>query len=178
MSSNNSTSSLQALAGQLHSTFVANHWAHAEQLSGGNYRTIHKPLGITRIESLLLNGESCLTYQLSSGGLRWVCFDADIRSEILTREDYPAIKNKAQSEVIKIASLLCAHLTEKKVPYLLEFSGNRGAHVWVLWSEFVEQRCGFALQQKILEGSQALHARKKHAKKTCQAVFKIDKVEV
>lgn len=137
---------------------MANLWAHAEQLADGSYNTIYKPLGTARIESLLLNGESCLTYQLSSGALRWVCFDVDIKREILTRENYAAVKDEAQIEVIKVISLLCAYLEENKLPYLLEFSGNRGAHVWVLWKEFVDQRYGYVLQQKLLEGSRALAA--------------------
>lgn len=83
MSSNETNSDLRNLASQLHKTFVANHWAHAEQLADGKYSTVYRPLGITRIESLLVNEESCLTYQLSSGGLRWVCFDVDIKRETL-----------------------------------------------------------------------------------------------
>ncbi len=137
---------------------MANLWAHAEQLTDGSYNTIYKPLGTARIESLLLNGESCLTYQLSSGALRWVCFDVDIKREILTREDYATVKDEAQMEVIKVISLLCVYLEENKLPYLLEFSGNRGAHVWVLWKELVDQRYGYVLQQKLLEGSRALTA--------------------
>jgi hypothetical protein len=156
MSSNDTNPTLRDLASQLHNTFVANHWAHAEQLSDGSYNTVHKPLSIARIHALLLNGESCLTYQLSSGALRWICFDVDIKREVLTREDYATVKGDAQMEVVQVASLLCAHLTEYKVPHLLEFSGNRGAHVWVIWKEFVDQSYGYALQQKLLEVSQAL----------------------
>lgn len=158
MSSNESAQNLRELASQIHFTFVANHWAHAEQYDDGSYRTVYKPLGASRIYSLLERGESCLTYQLSSGALKWVCFDVDIKREILQREDYPSIKAEAQTEIIKVVSLLCDYLKEKTIPYLLEFSGNRGAHVWVIWREFVEQRYGYALQQRVLEGSQALAA--------------------
>ena len=158
MSPDVSAQDLRELASQLHSTFVANHWAHAEQCDDGSYRTVYKPLGVSRIYSLLDRGESCLTYQMSSGALKWACFDVDIKREILQREDYPSIKAEAQTEIIKVVSLLCDYLKEKAIRYLLEFSGNRGAHVWVIWNEFVEQRYGYALQQKVLEGSQALAA--------------------
>lgn len=158
MNSNNTNPALQDLARKLHETFVANHWAHAEQLADGSYNTLYKPLGIARIQSLLLNGESCLTYQLTSGALRWVCFDVDIKRETLIREDYTTVKNEAQKEVIEVVSLLCTYLAAVKLPYLLEFSGNRGAHVWVVWKGFVDQRYGYALQQKLLESSQALNA--------------------
>jgi hypothetical protein len=137
---------------------VANHWAHAEQDDDGSYRTVDKPLGESRIYSMLEKGESCLTYQLSSGALKWVCFDVDIKREILKSEDYPTIKSEAQTEIIKIVSLLCDFLKQKAIPYLLEFSGNRGAHVWVIWKELVKEKYGYALQQKVLEGSQALTA--------------------
>ena len=158
MSSTKSTQDLRKLASQLHSTFVANHWAHAEQDDDGSYRTVDKPLGEFRIYSMLEKGESCLTYQLSSGALKWVCFDVDIKREILKSEDYPTIKSEAQTEIIKIVSLLCDFLKQKAIPYLLEFSGNRGAHVWVIWKELVKEKYGYALQRKVLEGSQALTA--------------------
>jgi hypothetical protein len=137
---------------------VANQWAHAEQNDDGSYRTVYNPLGESRIYSLLEKGESCLTYQLSSGALKWVCFDVDIKREILQNEDYATIKPDAQTEIIKIVSLLCDFLNQKAIPYLLEFSGNRGAHVWVIWKEFVKASYGYALQQKVLEGSHALMA--------------------
>ena len=149
---------MRTLAGQLHSIFTANHWAHAEQLADGNYKTVYAPLGISRIQSLLEEGDSCLTYQLSSGGLRWICFDVDIKSETLKREDYADVEKEAQQEVIDVVTLLVDFLNEKKLSYLLEYSGNRGAHVWVLWKEVVNQRSGYALLQYILEGSQALIA--------------------
>lgn len=158
MSTNDISPDLRELASQLHNTFVANHWAHAEQLADGSYQTVYKPLGTSRIQSLLVKGESCLTYQLSSGALRWVCFDVDIKREILVGEDYESVKDEAHMEVIKVVSLLCTHLARKTIPYLLEYSGNRGAHVWVIWKEFVDQRYGYALQQKLLEDSQALNS--------------------
>ncbi|MFT5632575.1 MAG: hypothetical protein ACI9SQ_000281 [Rubritalea sp.] len=156
MSSNGTNSSLRDLAGHLHRSFVANLWAHAEQLPDGDYCTLYKPLDKAKIETLLINGDSCLTYQLASGGLRWVCFDVDIKSEILFQKDYVRVEKEAQMEVVKVVSLLSSYLTRNRIPYLLEFSGNRGAHVWVLWKEFVDQRSGYALIQKILEGSEAL----------------------
>jgi hypothetical protein len=105
---------------------------------------------------MLEKGESCLTYQLSSGALKWACFDVDIKREILQHEDYPSIKAEAQTEIIKVVSMLCDYLKQKQIPYLIEFSGNRGAHMWVIWSEFVKEGHGYALQQRVLEGSQAL----------------------
>ena len=147
---------LEDLARLLHQTFVANHWAHAEQLADGKYSTVYRPLDPKRIHSLLKNGESCLTYQLSSGALRWVCFDVDIKREVLAKENYQALKNDAQSEIVNVSSLLCAYLFKHNIPYLIEYSGNRGAHVWVVWSEFVDQSYGFSLQQKILDDCQPL----------------------
>jgi len=158
MSSNDPSQDLRELASLLHSKFVANHWAHAEQCDDGSYRTVYKPLGESRIYSMLERGESCLTYQLSSGSLKWVCFDVDIKREILQREDYADIKAEAQTEIIKVVSSLCDYLKEKAISYMLEFSGNRGAHVWVIWRAFVKESYGYALQQRVLEGSQALTA--------------------
>lgn len=156
MSPTSANTDLGDLARHLHQTFVANHWAHAEQLADGKYNTVYKPLSVARIELLLQNGESCLTYQLSSGALRWVCFDVDIKRDVLERGNYKTIRPEAESEIIKVSSLLCAYLDERKIPSLFEFSGNRGAHVWILWKDFVDQSCGFALQQKILDDCRPL----------------------
>ncbi len=151
MKLNEVNADLVELANHLYQNFVVNHWAHAEQLTSGKYNTVYKPLNQQKIYSVLSSGESCSTYQLSSGRIRWVCFDIDIKREVIAGQNYDKLKLDAESEVVKITSILCKFLDEKAVPYFLEHSGNRGAHLWILWEEYVDQSFGYALQQKILD---------------------------
>lgn len=156
MKQRESSHTLLNLAIEIQRAFVVNNWAYAEQISNGKYNTVYEPLNVPKIESMLAKEGSCLSYQLSAGRLKWICFDIDIRKEVLSKLDYHEIREAAQTEIKTVASRICSYLEGKRVPYLIEFSGNRGVHIWLRWNELVEMRSGYALQQIILNETQPL----------------------
>ncbi|MDZ4752132.1 MAG: reverse transcriptase domain-containing protein [Flavobacteriales bacterium] len=156
MKQSESSQILLNLAIEIQRAFVVNNWAYAEQISNGKYNTVYEPLNVPKIASMLAKEGSCLSYQLSAGRLKWICFDIDIRKEILSRLDYHEIREAAQTEIKTVASRICLYLESKRVPYLIEFSGNRGVHIWLRWNELVELRSGYALQQIIFDETQPL----------------------
>ena len=60
-------------------------------------------------------------------------------------------KDKAKEELKRCTAEFCFGLESIQIPYLLEFSGNRGFHIWVTFKGSVEYRAGFEFQQAILE---------------------------
>lgn len=147
---------LEAIAEQLFRVFVGNPKAYAEQLQDGNYKTVYKPLHKERILRMLKDGGSLLTYQMAHHRLRWVCFDLDIKKDVLSRDDFRLLEQAAQAEIFSTARKIVAILENRRIQYLFEFSGNRGVHIWILWEGWVQRNFGFSVQQRVLDESDAL----------------------
>lgn len=56
----------------------------------------------------------------------------------------------AQTELERTVRCFCESLQERGIPYLLEFSGNRGFHVWITFSEKINYRVGYEIQQELI----------------------------
>ncbi|TOF43677.1 hypothetical protein, partial [Vibrio parahaemolyticus] len=99
---------------------------YAFQRTNGAYATVYQNLTPAVIKKMLLEQESLLTYQEYQGYMRWVCLDFDIKKGF--DPDLPSNQESLISEVGKAVEKLNSY----SIPYLIECSGNRGLHLWVI----------------------------------------------
>ncbi|MEC2496839.1 hypothetical protein P9W82_25650, partial [Bacillus cereus] len=128
----------KSLATELYENFVINKKYFAEQLSNGKYSTKNNIFDPLRINDMLINQKSYLTYQQVKTRLKWICLDFDIDKKILEK-DFPKDQQKYIDILINEVREICKFLDSYKIDYLTEFSGNRGIHVWVIFTEPVEK---------------------------------------
>ncbi|MEQ3586670.1 TOTE conflict system archaeo-eukaryotic primase domain-containing protein [Bacillus thuringiensis] len=140
----------KSLATELYENFVINKKYFAEQLSNGKYSTKNNIFDPLRINDMLINQKSYLTYQQVKTRLKWICLDFDIDKKILEK-DFPKDQQKYIDILINEVREICKFLDSYKIDYLTEFSGNRGIHVWVIFTEPVEKSHAFQFVQRLVE---------------------------
>ena len=128
--------------------FISTDQSHyVEQQNDGSY---HKKFGLANadlINSVLSENGSIAIYQKNIDlTIKWICFDFDIKKKHLDTD----LRNSAEIELEKTVRFFCAELDILNIPYLLEFSGNRGFHVWITFNENLGYRTGYDIQQSIL----------------------------
>lgn len=141
---------VEALAIQIYEIFVANNRRYAVQLDDGNYNTVYKPLRPVTIKKMLEMGESYLTYQESAGYVKWICLDFDIAKHALEQGGVDPYAPELHESVSKAVNFLKKY----EIPFLLEFSGNRGFHIWIIFKAFIAKAVAFAIVDKIEKASQ------------------------
>lgn len=136
------------LAELLNKYFSTDQIYHAEQMPDGTYRKSYGTVSIGLLKSLLINSGSVAVYQKNNDmSVKWICFDFDILKKNLNSVN----EQCARVELKRAVEYFCRGLTEIEVPYLLEFSGNRGFHIWITFDEVINYRNAYELQQAILE---------------------------
>lgn len=121
---------------KLYDYFVGNRNAYAEQTAKG-YNTIYKSINSTVIQRMLKDKNSLLTYQFRNEEVKWICFDFDIKKEICQSEEFEKDNNKFFILLFETVNKFCTYLKGIKIDFLLEFSGNRGFHIWIIFDDFV-----------------------------------------
>ena len=74
-------------------------------------------------------------------------FDFDILKSCIDSN----LAHEGEKELKKTVNIFCHTLEQHDIPYLLEYSGNRGFHVWITFEEAVNYRTGFDIQQAIIQ---------------------------
>lgn len=136
---------LYRLARKLFNLFVANQNVIAMQMPDGNYIPQIINYDFTLFQQMLVKKSSLAVYQQKSfsSQIKWVCFDFDI---LKNQEEKGSIEELANLMV----NPLCKVLDTLNINYLVEFSGRRGIHVWIIFDSFFEKQLGYDLMDKIL----------------------------
>jgi len=140
---------------KLFDTFYVDDYKYGKQLPDGSYRLIKQRITSVTIEDMLKESKSLLTYQelhtLNDANIKWVCIDLDISKQEINLN---AVNKENLKLVKKSADEICSFLKSIEVPYLLEFSGRRGFHIWVTFEELLSKEDGYYLVQYILSNTQ------------------------
>nr|WP_321227674.1 reverse transcriptase domain-containing protein [uncultured Psychroserpens sp.] len=140
---------------KLFDTFYVDDYKYGKQLPDGSYRLIKQRITSVTIEDMLKESKSLLTYQelhtLNDANIKWVCIDLDISKQEI---DLNAVNEENLKLVKKSADEICSFLKSIEVPYLLEFSGRRGFHIWIIFEELLSKEDGYYLVQYILSNTQ------------------------
>ena len=142
----------EELINKLFVYFVGNENVYAEQTSGG-YKTIYKPITRETLKRMISERQSFLSYQFIGESVKWICFDFDIKKEIYESSNYESKRNKYHNNLLEIIKSFCARLKTLGIKYLVEFSGNRGFHVWIAFNKPFKGHAARSILGKIKEES-------------------------
>ncbi len=134
----------------LYKKFANDQNSYAIQQNDGTYRRYISNITTYLIKSILLSKGSVALYQKNTDQtVNWICYDFDILKKNLSGESYDNAKNELERQVIFFVD----YLRKIDIPFLLEFSGNRGYHVWIFFSEKVEYSIAYSILESILNKS-------------------------
>lgn len=145
---------MNVLANKLFDFFVINQRYFAVQKSGF-YHAKNQYINVKTIENMLENKSSFLCYQEDYNYIKWICFDFDINKDIVdNKELFNQQKGELYQELTESISKLLDFLDTKEINYLVEFSGNRGIHIWILFDDRITRQDGYIIFQSILDQAQ------------------------
>lgn len=130
---------LEKISKLLFNTFITNDTAIAVQTNTG-YKTIKTDVTPEIIEYMLRSRSSVAAYQQATykNTLRWICFDFDCVSE-----------EKVQLLFDTVVRPFAANLSAVRIPFIAEFSGRRGFHIWIILDRMISKSDGFSLLSSI-----------------------------
>lgn len=134
----------QKLSNKLFEVFYVDDKKFGRQQKDGSYKLVKEKISPVTIQDMLLNEKSLLTYQelhiVGNALIKWICIDLDIEKKDIE-------KNEVNYENLKFvkeaADQVCAFLESIGLSYLLEFSGRRGFHIWVVFDRLITKENGF-----------------------------------
>lgn len=134
-----SMQNLKKISNLLFNTFITNDTAIAVQTESG-YKTVETDVTPETIEYMLRSQASIAAYQQITykNTLRWICFDFDCTSEEQIHDLFATIVRP-----------FITNLSAISIPYIVEFSGRRGFHVWIILDRMISKRDGFGLLSAI-----------------------------
>ncbi|WP_433903580.1 reverse transcriptase domain-containing protein [Sphingobacterium puteale] len=138
------------LSSKLFDLFYVDDNKYGRQNDNGTYRLIRNKITPATIDDMLLEQKSLLAYQeihtLQHAFIKWICLDLDIVKAAIENEE---VKESDLELVKKSADKICEYLKQEKIPYLLEFSGRRGFHIWIVFEELQTKEDGYKLVKLI-----------------------------
>ena len=143
---------MRNLATKLFKSFVINQRYFAIQ-KNGYYHAKNQYVNSKTIENILNNKNSFLCYQEDYNLIKWICFDFDINKELIDNGEFEKNKSHFYKELISSIQKLLDFLVSKNINYMIEFSGNRGMHIWILFEENITRQDGYIIFQAILDKS-------------------------
>ncbi|KAA1150111.1 TOTE conflict system archaeo-eukaryotic primase domain-containing protein, partial [Pseudoalteromonas fuliginea] len=134
----------------LKNLFASNSNYHARQMPDGRYIKAKGTISSYEIRKMLFNQQSIAIYQRNRNTtVNWICYDFDIIKSVLGSK----LQNEAEAHIVELVNSFCAFLDNKNVEYLLEFSGNRGFHVWLLFDTSISYKNAHQILKTILNSS-------------------------
>lgn len=138
------------LSHKLYAFFSSDQPFYAQQQEDGTYHKKHGFLSASIINKSLNELGSLAVYQKQQDfTVKWICYDFDILKEHLDRES----RTSANQELLSSVQYFVNYLSTKNIPYLLEYSGNRGYHVWILFSNSIYYSTASEVLESILTNS-------------------------
>lgn len=138
---------LADISHKLHVLLATDQSYHAKQMPDGNYKTTPGLVTPRMIKDCILKEESIAIYQKNKdSSVKWICFDFDVLKKHIGKESYLEARESLNNSLEDF----CKKLENISIPYFLEFSGNRGFHVWVTLDKAVSYNVGYQIQQSIL----------------------------
>lgn len=144
---------LDQVAARLRRLFAGTARAYILQQPDGSYRTVRRRLTTNVVRHMLLTAGSVGAYQVSNGRVCWICFDFDITKQAQQRTGdagWPSILN---DQLLPLVDQLLKYLRALAIPHLVEFSGNRGVHVWVTFDRPVPRATAHRVLSALLDGA-------------------------
>lgn len=133
---------IEKIAQKVFQLFIANPKALAIQQESGHYITKYISFDYQLIANMYRRNGSAGCYQqgLKNDLIKWICLDFDCKDT----------ENPNISELLKILKeTVLNKLIKLQITYLLEFSGRRGIHIWILFEEPISKINGYQIISKL-----------------------------
>ncbi|WP_148359071.1 reverse transcriptase domain-containing protein [Peribacillus simplex] len=134
--------------------FFHNNDAYAKQQKDeeGNvfYKTIYNKIDTNIIKHMIENKKAIMSYQQKFDKLKWLCLDFDIRSKVLEENYDFFLDDFYRPMLISEVEKATKTLDSLNIKYTLEYSGNRGFHIWILLNKEINKQMGSAFVEGIL----------------------------
>ncbi len=129
---------INKVAKKIFQLFIANPKAIAIQQDSGNYLTKYLSFDYTLLANMYKRNGSAGCYQqgFKNNKIKWVCLDFDCKES--QNPDVNSLLGYLKKTIIE-------KLNNLKINYLLEFSGRRGIHIWILFSTAISKENGFRI---------------------------------
>lgn len=132
------------LSNKLFEVFYVDDKKYGRQQEDSTYKLVKEKISPVTIEDMLRKQKSILTYQelhvVGNALIKWICIDLDINKKEIDSNEV----NKENLELVReSANEVCNFLGSINVPYLLEFSGRRGFHIWIIFDRLITKENGF-----------------------------------
>ncbi len=126
------------LAKIIYGLFVVNPYAVAIQQDNGQYVTKYVPYDYLLLKGMLERKGAAGCYQqgFKNGLIKWICLDFDCKDK--RNPQISLLYSEIKSKILK-------YLDSMNISYLTEFSGRRGIHVWILFSNVFPKAVGFEI---------------------------------
>lgn len=141
---------MKLLSEKLFEYFVINQRYFAIQ-KNGYYHAKNQYINSKTIENILNNKNSFLCYQEDYNSIKWICFDFDVNKELIDNGEFEKNKTVFYNELNISIQKLLNFLSKTHIDYLIEFSGNRGIHIWIIFEKNITKQDGYIIFQAILE---------------------------
>ena len=129
---------LKEISNRLFETFYVDDLKYGRQQKDGSYKLIKNRITPVTIEDMLENQGSLLTYQelhiVNNALVKWICVDLDISKKEIDNNEVNENNLKA---VKQAADSVSYFLNSKEIPHLIECSGRRGFHIWIIFDHLI-----------------------------------------
>jgi len=113
--------------------FVHRDDVYAIQQTKGSYIPVKEPIDEDIIEAHLTGRQTIGLYQVKpeENTIKWACLDIDLTKSVWSSESFNIEDWK--DKLLEQAEISKKLLSNKGIPSYIEFSGNKGYHVWVFF---------------------------------------------
>lgn len=141
---------IKELSQKIHSIFATDQYCYLCQQDDGTYRKKYGSITPIIISQTIEKSDSIAIYQKTSDSfLRWVCFDFDVLKKHVNADSF----DDAFDHLKDVIKSFCTRLENLTIPYLIEYSGNRGFHVWVTFLDPIPYSIGYDILDSILNNA-------------------------
>lgn len=142
---------LELLSNQISQYFGSTANFYVKQVSDGSYRKTPGRVTGHLVKEIIEAEQSIACYQRNiDHTINWICFDFDIlKAKIDTPEE-----KVSEKHLIGVVKDFVKYLTLKSISHLVEFSGNRGIHVWINFDSPIFPHTAYELVKKLIDGAE------------------------